>query len=135
MPTRLRKVRKLRGSRTHGWGQVTQHRKSGRKGGRGKAGLHKHKWSWTVKYAPDHFGRDNLKPKKGSKPKRWINVGELEALQQKEKEDSEINLTNLDYGKLLGAGQINRPLKVIVKAYTARAKAKIEEAGGTIIKG
>ncbi len=134
MPTRLRKVRKLRGSRTHGWGQVGQHRKSGQKGGTGNAGLHKHKWSWTVKYAPDHFGKDSLKPKRESKPHKWINVGELEALSHSQN-TSEINLTKLGYEKLLGAGSIKSPLKVIVKSYTEQAKAKIEAAGGQIIVG
>jgi len=38
MPHKLRKTRKMRGSRTHGYGQVGQHRKSGSRGGVGKAG-------------------------------------------------------------------------------------------------
>lgn len=134
MPTSLRKVRKLRGSRTHGWGQVGQHRKSGRKGGRGKAGLHKHKWSWTVKYAPDHFSKDPLKPKKGSKPRKWINLSKLEELAQT-RNLQEINLTELGYDKLLGSGEIKTPIKVMVKAYTKQAKSKIEAVGGQLIKG
>lgn len=134
MPTSLRKVRKLRGSRTHGWGQVGQHRKSGRKGGRGKAGLHKHKWSWTVKYAPNHFSRDSLKPKRGSKPRKWINLTQLEELSHKQN-TSEINLTNLGYDKLLGSGEVKAPLKVVVKSYTKQAKSKIEAAGGQILEG
>jgi large subunit ribosomal protein L15 len=134
MPTSRRKVRKLRGSRTHGWGQIGQHRKSGQKGGTGKAGLHKHKWSWTVKYAPDHFSRDSLGPKRGSKPHRWINVGELEALISS-KDASEINLTELGYEKLLGGGKLKTPIKVVVKSYTEQAKSKIEAAGGQLIKG
>ncbi|MEM2955643.1 MAG: 50S ribosomal protein L15, partial [Nitrososphaerales archaeon] len=71
MPTRLRKTRKLRGSRTVGYGQVGQHRKSGSRGGKGKAGLHKHKWSWTVKYAPNYFGRDEFKPPRRTVAKKW----------------------------------------------------------------
>ena len=134
MPTSLRKVRKLRGSRTHGWGQIRQHRKSGQKGGKGKAGLHKHKWSWTVKYAPDHFSRDSLRPKRGSKPNKWINVGQLEALTRSQN-SSEINLTELGYEKLLGGGRLKTPIKVIVKSFTEQAKSKIEAAGGQLIKG
>src|SRR2546427_12610354 len=80
MPTRSRKVRRMRGSRTHGYGQVGQHRHSGKQGGHGQAGLHKHKWSWTVKFDPDHFGRDQFKPPHQTKPTRWINVGDLDAL-------------------------------------------------------
>lgn len=62
MPTRLRKVRKQRGSRTHGYGQVGQHRHSGKQGGHGNAGLHKHKWSWLIINDPNHFGRDPFRP-------------------------------------------------------------------------
>ncbi|MGC8557261.1 MAG: 50S ribosomal protein L15, partial [Fervidicoccus sp.] len=48
-----RKVRKLRGrTRTMGWGRIGQHRKTGSKGGRGAAGMLKHKESWMRKYAP-----------------------------------------------------------------------------------
>ena len=39
MATRLRKTRKFRGSRNHGWGQVGQHRASGYKGGLGQSGM------------------------------------------------------------------------------------------------
>ena len=62
MATRYRKTRKLRGSRTHGWGQVAQHRASGHKGGLGNAGLLKHHFSSMLKYDPDHFGHDSTHP-------------------------------------------------------------------------
>ena len=38
MASRLRKVRHLRGSRTMGWGQITQHRRTGQKGKYGNGG-------------------------------------------------------------------------------------------------
>jgi len=57
MGTRHRKSRKRRGSRTCGWGQIGQHRKSGSRGGHGHAGMHKHKWTWVLKYDPDYFGK------------------------------------------------------------------------------
>jgi len=53
MPSR---TRKLRGSRTHGRGKK-HGRGAGGRGGTGMAGLHKHKFKWMIKYAPDHFGR------------------------------------------------------------------------------
>ena len=52
LPTRTRKSRKYRGSRTHGYGQIGQHRHSGSRGGHGNAGLHKHKWSWFGQVRP-----------------------------------------------------------------------------------
>ena len=62
MATRNRKVRKLRGSRTYGWGQVAQHRASGHKGGLGKSGMLKHHFSTMLKDFPDHFGHDSSHP-------------------------------------------------------------------------
>ena len=53
MPHKLRKIRKQRATRYHGWGQVGQHRKSGGRGGKGKAGGRKHFWIRTVKYEKD----------------------------------------------------------------------------------
>jgi len=73
MPHKKRKVRKKRGSRTHGYGRVGQHRG----GGHGKAGFHKHKWTYTVKYDPNRFGKHGFKPF-GRKEVNIINVGELD---------------------------------------------------------
>ena len=141
MPTRLRKTRKLRGSRTVGYGQVGQHRKSGGRGGKGKAGLHKHKWSWTVKYAPNYFGRDDFKPPNRAVVKRWINLSRLNEIYDEllmgdkiEKKDDKvlIDLIDLGYDKLLGDGEIEHPYYVIAKSFTKSAKDKIEKAGGVL---
>lgn len=132
----LRKVRRLRGSRTMGYGRVGQHRKSGSKGGKGKAGLHKHKWTWTVKYAKEYFRRDSLKPSKRREVKRWINVGDLDALagvkRRTRKEALTLNLTEIGYGKLLGGGMVKGKYNVVVGKFTESAKEKIEKAGGEI---
>ncbi len=70
-------MRKQRGSRTHGYGQIGQHRHSGKQGGHGNAGLHKHKWSWLMINDPDHFRRDPFKPPSWHKVSKWANVGDL----------------------------------------------------------
>jgi len=141
MPTRLKKIRKLRGSRTCGYGRVGQHRKSGGRGGKGKAGLQKHKWTWTVKYAPDHFGKDSFKPPNRTSIKNWINVSQLDEIYDKllkedriEQEDDKvlIDLIKLGYDRLLGNGEIKRHYNIIAKSFTKSAKNKIEEAGGII---
>jgi large subunit ribosomal protein L15 len=136
MPTRFRKVRRQRGSRTHGWGQINQHRKSGSKGGTGRAGLHKHKWSWTVVYSPDHFGGNSLKPAYQTQARKWINVGQLddmkEAVRQGEKELT-LNLVEKGYSKLLGSGVVKEAYTVLVGSFTRAAKEKIEKAGGKIV--
>nr|AOZ56030.1 hypothetical protein [uncultured korarchaeote] len=138
-----KKSRKLRGSRTHGYGIQGQHRGSGARGGFGKAGLKKHKWTWIVKHAPDYFGagRRGFKPptKKTEVEKPILNVDQLEELAKKarpserdEKGLPVVNLIELGYGKLLGRGSISTPLHVIAAAASKSAIEKVKEAGGII---
>ena len=129
MPTRSRKSRKYRGSRTHGYGQIGQHRHSGSRGGHGNAGLHKHKWSWLIKNDPDHFRRDPFRPPGYyAKPTNWANVGDLETLAK----GKSVDLTSMGIQKLLGSGTVGAPYEVRVGFFTKRAQAKIEAAGGKI---
>ncbi len=131
MPTRIRKVRRLRGSRTHGYGQIGQHRHSGKQGGHGAAGLHKHKWSWLILNDPDHFGRDPFRPPSFyQKPSRMVNVGDLDTIANGK---AELDLESLGIGKLLGAGTVAGSYHVKVGSFTKRAQAKIEAAGGKIV--
>lgn len=141
MPHRLRKVRKQRGSRTHGWGQVGQHRSGGSRGGRGKAGGHKHKWSYIVKYEPDYFGKHGFH-RPTTQTTETINVGELEELvggllingkAAEEEGGVFIDLSLLGYDKLLGNGRATRPLIVKVGSSSGSAVRKIEEAGGRVV--
>jgi len=128
LPTRARKSRKYRGSRTHGYGQIGQHRHSGSRGGHGNAGLHKHKWSWLIKNDPDHFGRDPFRPPGYVKPKNWANVGDLDTLSS----GKSVDLTSMGIQKLLGSGTVSGAYAVRVDYFTKRAQAKIEAAGGKI---
>ena len=128
MPTRIRKSRKYRGSRTHGYGQIGQHRHSGSRGGHGNAGLHKHKWSWMIKYDPDHFGRDPFRPPGYVRPKSWVNVGDLDAIAK----ERSVDLASMGIQKLLGSGNVSGAYEVKVDAFTKRAQAKIIAAGGKI---
>jgi large subunit ribosomal protein L15 len=129
MASRLRKVRRLRGSRTHGWGQIAQHRRTGAKGGSGMAGLHKHKWSYTVKYAPDHFGSNKWHPPHPTETERWINLYQLGALAKK---SGDIDLVSMGYDKLLGQGSVGIALKVKARRASESAIEKIKAAGGSI---
>ena len=130
MPTRARKGRRYRGMRTHGYGQVGQHRHSGKQGGHGNAGLHKHKWSWLILNDPDHFGRDPFRPPGHVRPSRWMNVGQLDGLAKGQKS---LDLSLLGVGKLLGAGEVSGSYQVKVDSFTKKAQAKIEAAGGKIL--
>ncbi len=143
MPHKLRKTRKLRGSRTHGWGQVGQHRKHGMKGGRGKAGGHKHKWTYIVKYEPDYFSRRGFRCPTGRGELKTINLGELDELVDRLVEENKLNmeegkyvvdLEKLGYEKLLGEGEISKPLVVKTKFYSKLAEKKIQDVGGQLVK-
>jgi large subunit ribosomal protein L15 len=142
-PHKLRKVRKRRGSRTHGYGRVGQHRCSGGKGER-KAGRHKHGWTYVVKHEPDYFGKKGFtSPRTIGQKVNVINVGQLEELvdkmavgeQLKKKEGNILlDLNKLGYDKLLGMGNITKPVLVKVAFHSATAAKKVQEAGGQILK-
>ena len=129
MPTRVRKARRYRGSRTHGYGQINQHRHSGQQGGHGQAGLHKHKWSWLVKFDPDHFGRDPFRPPGHVKPTTWVNVGDLDTIASGR---NFLDLSAMGFQKLLGSGAVSGAYQVTVASFTKKAQAKIEAAGGKV---
>lgn len=141
MPQRFRKVRKLRGSRSHGWG-VRQHKGKGSHGGFGRSQGHKGKWTYTVKYEPDRYGKHGFKSHTNVEI-ITINVGELDELTNRllaegnaVKEDKlcVIDLAKLGIGKLLGSGSVKHQLKVKVKAHSQLAAKKIEDAQGIIIQ-
>ena len=144
MPTKDRKVRKYRGSRTHGWGQVGQHRARGGRGGTGKAGLDKHKWSYVIKHDPTYWEKKGFVSTKAlGKKVSIINVGKLDDLANKlesekklERKEKKIflDLESLGYDKLLGTGEIAKPMLVKVASYSEAASRKLEAAGGQILK-
>jgi len=124
------KTKKYRGSRTHGRGKKSG-RGAGLKGGRGNAGLHKHKYMYMLKYMPDHFGRRGFKrPQELIKEEKTINVGLLE---ERFPNVKEINLEEKGFDKLLGAGVVNKPLVIKVPKASKRAIEKIESKGGKVI--
>ncbi len=92
------------------------------------AGLHKHKWSDTVKYAPDHFGSNKWHPPNQIEIYRWVNIYQIEALAT----NGEVDLVALGYDKLLGQGSVHGALKVKARRASESAVEKIKAAGGSI---
>jgi len=143
LPHKLRKARRMRGSRTCGWGQIGQHRKGGKKGGK-KTGLHKQGWTYVIKHEPDYFGKRGFTSLKGlSRKINAINVGELDELAAKLAAEKKLerrgkkvflDLDKLGYDKLLGMGKIAKPILVKVAFHSGEAAKKVEEAGGQILK-
>ncbi len=142
MPHKLRKIRKKRGSRTVGYGTIGQHRAGGQRGGHGKAGRHKHLWSYVLRHEPDYFEKKGFHPPRQSAP-RTINVGELDedvsslladGQASEEAGGIHIDLKALGYDKLLGSGQVTHPFIVSVDSYSKSAAHKIKQAQGTILQ-
>jgi large subunit ribosomal protein L15 len=137
MATRLRKSRRQRGTRFCGWGQIGQHRASGSRGGVGNAGKHKHFYIRTVKEEPEHFGHEQFHALRKSDVTRWVNLNDLNQLMKysKSSEDGKVilDLNELGYEKLLGAGRVDAVVSVRVKKASKSAKEKIAEAGGEVL--
>ncbi len=129
-----KKVRKLRGSKTHGWGSKKKHRGSGSQGGTGMSGLMKHKRSWMLQNDPEHFGRAGFKvPSAVKKEEKYINLKDLDAIASKMNK-KDIDLSELGYDKVLSTGRLTRPLVVKAKKIVEKAKKKIEGIGGQAIE-
>lgn len=134
---------KFRGSRTHGRGKKAG-RGAGLRGGRGNAGLHKHKWISVVKYDPDHFGRHGFKrPQSVVRDKVTMNLSEVEqalpALAKDgyaEEKDGRwtVDLARLGVDKLLGSGRVTKPMTIKVAEASAGAEEKLKQAGGMLVK-
>ena len=135
MTVRERKRKnKLRGQRTHGKGDTKNKRGAGSRGGRGKAGSHKHKF--TKYYA--EFGKDRKVREKSTVVA--LNLDEIEQLLPKwilqgkiEKgSNTVIDGNKLGFSKVLARGKLKS--KIVFENVKASKKAveKIKESGSTI---
>ena len=115
---------------THGRGKKGG-RGAGLRGGRGNAGLMKHKHMYMTKYMPDHFGRHGFKrPQSIIKKDKTINVGQLEELFPGK---GNIDLGKEGYNKLLGGGNLNSKIKIKVDGASGKAVEKVNKNGGEVI--
>lgn len=132
MAKKKKKSRKKRGSKTHGYGSKKKHRGKGSKGGSGKAGLNGHKKLKMLQERPDHFGKrgfKSLKQRNIKESTKAINLRDLQRLGE-----GEIDLVELGYDKVLGTGELEKPLTVKAKKFSQKAEEKIEKAGGKAIR-
>ena len=143
---RRKKVVKYRGrgSGTHGGGARKKRRGAGSRGGRGNAGTGKRAGQKKAGMAPSlgRYGFTSI-PSIAS-PVKAINVGyfTLERVQKLLKAGKVslqgdtfiVDLAELGYDKLLGAGSTKLKLKIAVARCSAQAEEKIKAAGGEIVK-
>ena len=115
---------------THGRGKKAG-RGAGLRGGRGNAGLLKHRYMHMIKYMPDHFGKHGFKrPQSILKKDKIINVGDLEVKFPGKKD---IDLGKEGFDKLLGGGTVKTKMKIKVDNASEKAVEKIKEAGGEVV--
>lgn len=133
MNTKRKKNSRQRGSRTHGWGMAKKHSGSGNRGGKGMAGSGKRadqKKSYILKYfGNEYFGKHGFNKKAHVlEHHKEINLYLLDSM-----EGTDLNLTEMGYTKLLGAGSIKRKVNVTIPHASKKAIEKIEHAGGKVI--
>ncbi len=132
------RTRKYAGDRTFGGGNKKNRRGKGSRGGRGRAGYHKHKWMHTIKYEfhelmMKHKGFHNVTSRKV----KTITLEEINKLVERGKMDKKSSGTvaelSLPNQKVLATGFLLHPVKITASAFSAGAKQKIEKAGGQAI--
>ncbi|MBI4159393.1 50S ribosomal protein L15 [Candidatus Woesearchaeota archaeon] len=141
-----KKAVRYRGSHTHGGGAKKKRRGSGNRGGFGMAGTGKRagqkKPSILTTVGNAYYGKSGFhRPKKVVKKIHAINVFDLEKkldfyvaknLVKKDRDKYIIDLSDLGYNKVLGAGLVTKALDIKVSLFSKRAKEKIEKAGGSL---
>ncbi len=135
MKRHRRKKEKLRGQRSHGKGNTKNKRGAGSRGGKGRAGSQRHKFS---RYYGDFGGKKAMKPSKKERSinldilleriPKWIEKGKV-------KEENGIIVIDgkiIGFDKLLGRGTIEKKLLVRNLKVSKSAREKIENAGGSL---
>ncbi len=134
---------RLRGRRYAGYGQVSGgHRKSGQRGGFGRAGVKDHMKIKLLKEGYE-FGSRGFTHHGPYRPEYPINIGKIielarEGLINAKEEHKKliIDLTKIRNLRILGGGNVDIPVKLLLNnsAYiTKRAEEKIKAAGGDIV--
>lgn len=125
--------RKFNGTRNHGKGNAKNRRGKGGKGGWGRAGMHKHRFTYVTRYERGfmaHGGRFGFVSVRARKLPT-MNLYEIESLAQKGKLESRDGKAYFEFqGKVLGTGMITKAVKVSALAFSEGAKKKIAKAGG-----
>ena len=126
----MSKANKHRGRcRTHGRGHKAG-RGAGKRGGRGRAGMNKHRVMTRIKYMPGHWGMHGFNRHPSLRNVHvTCNVSQLEGMADGK---DNIDLGALGIDKLLGSGRIGTALTITVAHASATAIKKVEAAGGSI---
>jgi len=123
--------RKFNGSRNHGKGNAKNCRGKGNKGGWGRAGMHKHRFTYITAYEPDFFGVHGFASLKKVRIKT-VNLHVIEQLALMDKLENKGGKATFEFeGKILGSGHITKPVHVRALSFSEGAIEKIKKAGGS----
>ncbi|MFO8016399.1 MAG: uL15 family ribosomal protein [Candidatus Woesearchaeota archaeon] len=139
---RRKKVTIYRGSKTHGCGSMKKRRGAGNRGGRGMAGSGKRGdakkpmiWKQKKYFGVHGFKKKNKKPSVsinlrtiGEKLDTWVKDGKAES----KNGEYRVDLEQMGYDKLTGAGTISAKLAIRVGRTTDKAMKRVSEAGGNV---
>jgi large subunit ribosomal protein L15 len=126
-----RKWKKYLGSRNWGAGNTKNRRGTGSRGGRGYAGSGKHRWTWILRYEPDHFGKSGFARPTAKAKLDFVSVDQIAQWAKSGKFEKKAGMASFTFeGKVLGTGRIDVPVNVRAVAFSSSAKEKIEAAGG-----
>lgn len=140
---RRKKITRLRGSRTCGWGLV--HRGSGQKGGAGNSGTGKKansKVPGRGLWAKQAMGKRGFISKGPGVCDVVINLRELEDklpgfIANKVASEAggvvSVDLSRAGYTKVLGSGRVTRKWKIIAQRASLEAIEKVKAAGGELL--
>jgi large subunit ribosomal protein L15 len=137
------KKKRQRGSRTHGGGSHKNRRGAGHRGGRGAAGRDKHEF-----HNYDPLGKHGFsRPEKVTDDIVEVDVQKLDedaallaadGVAEETGDGYRIDARDVaedgyeaDAVKVLGNGQVRTELDVVADAFSAGARGKLEEAGGS----
>ncbi|QEE15344.1 uL15m family ribosomal protein [Promethearchaeum syntrophicum] len=149
--THRKKSRKMQANRTRGYGTIGAHRAKGVRGGTGlTTGKFKHKWTYYLKMRAEGFpGPDGDKWRIGytgfKRPQKMLRIYAVNAINIKEVElnldqwleDGKvekkgtkyiIDLKSLHYNKLLGSGNVTKPMEITVEKASKKAIEKLKAA-------
>ncbi|MHA2600575.1 MAG: uL15 family ribosomal protein [Candidatus Thorarchaeota archaeon SMTZ1-83] len=140
---RPKKITKMRGRRSAGYGFSAGHRASGQRGGKGMAGSKKHHYIKVMQENPRYFGKWGFRrPQKLIEGLVVVNIGDIdEALERlverggatKKGHTYTVDVSAIGIDKILGSGKVTQKIDLVgVRAISARAREKVLEKGGSI---
>ncbi len=134
MKRKGRQKKKYLGKRSHGRGNTKNRRGSGNRGGRGMAGICKHKWSWAAKYNKEYYCRYGfVKPDR--KTMDVVHLFEINRKAVLEKLEKKGGKYLFDFkGKVLATGKVTMPLSIKALSWSKNVEKKLSESGGEIAK-